>query len=856
YRESAIRQLRSIVEDNGGSFIEQKGRVEIKISSNVLARQFYNAMIEARGIHELDITLKWDATMDDLRVLSNAVSKANVIHLIVDGVHYKSPALDVINRNQRYDPILQLASNSRVQSMQLRGFDDFFSRISKASLVSAPKFRVLTMDLGITPKDKAVKSFNDFLQQCPSLTTLQINLHHQYSITRATSDVFNKLQLIKSLNIDRGELSINASVSKGKIQDIDMTVKQLNGLSSDDLKFVKENHLKRLAIYHTPLEEDKLTNLFRCTPVLCRLQIGYNDQRRFSAPILGVELQEIINMIAPETRSKLESLSIDYKRLSLTASFSQGQIQELTMKIGGVDDLSVDDIKFIQRGFTRLVIEHIHREDGNRLVDILRHSRLEGPCLANVATLDMKLQDLVNPITAETLDRNKSFFLNCQRLTLTASLSQCETKDMSMTIAQLGALTSDDLIFIRQGEITWMMIETIPQESDGDRLADILRHSPALQQFHIRFKEEPDLCNTTAPELKLQDLMKIATMDSLSKLESLSLDCGRFTLTGSISQGKIHQMTMTIERLHDLTSGDLIFFQQGYFSRLAIRHTPRESDEDQLVDILHSIPRLSHLEIGCKPERILAITNFMITTREKIVQERGSSYLCSVELMEENLVPFDIFGECDYNNTYIQSHLSFTEDSNSFDMRTWIRLRDNMSITDNDPVNDFIRQYGWSIVLFDEDETKNSTFAAILDDIPTTRDSQLENLLISLKLIQPHGPPRIFVQITMTLSSCKRERADDEEHHPHRRRNTADSSSELEIPSPTSSSSPDQSRSTVTSLHLSSSVHSTPVEIWEIIGHKSLPSELSNLAQLCKELYVAAAEQAVWENWSEESVEM
>ncbi|KAF9943660.1 hypothetical protein BGZ65_000524, partial [Modicella reniformis] len=46
----------------------------------------------------------------------------------------------------------------------------------------------------------------------------------------------------------------------------------------------------------------------------------------------------------------------------------------------------------------------------------------------------------------------------------------------------------------------------------------------------------------------------------------------------------------------------------------------------------------------------------------------------------------------------------------------------------SNPVNDFIRQYGWSIVLFDEDLTKNSTFAAILDDIPTTRDSQLESL--------------------------------------------------------------------------------------------------------------------------------
>ncbi|KAG0000713.1 hypothetical protein BGZ65_004127 [Modicella reniformis] len=75
YQESAIQQLREIVEENGGRFMEEKGRVEFKISSNVLAREFYNTMIEARKIQELDITLEWDATTDDdLQVLSNVIT--------------------------------------------------------------------------------------------------------------------------------------------------------------------------------------------------------------------------------------------------------------------------------------------------------------------------------------------------------------------------------------------------------------------------------------------------------------------------------------------------------------------------------------------------------------------------------------------------------------------------------------------------------------------------------------------------------------------------------------------------------------------------------------------------------------
>ncbi|KAF9955768.1 hypothetical protein BGZ65_003189, partial [Modicella reniformis] len=619
YRESAIRQFRDIVQVNGGRFIEEKGRVEIKMSSNILAKQFYDAMIKARGVQELDITLEWDATMDDFRALSKAVTKANVIDLTIVGIHFKSPVLDVVNRGRRYDPILQLASNSRVQSLRLEGFDDFFTRISKSSLISAPKFRVFSMDLKATVKDKVFKSLNRFLGHCSSLATLEVRLDQEYPITMVASNILSKTHMIESLKISRGELFISAVVSNGMIDTVELAIEQLDDLHSNDLKFIKKDNLKRLTIYHNPLEADKLADLLRLTPVLSHLQIGYKDERRFSAPIVGIEVQDIIKMTAPETLSKFESLSIDYKRLSLTASFYQGQIQEMTIKIGRVDDLRFDDISFIQRSdFTQLVIEHTHKADDDRLGVILRHSpvlsylhisRLEGPCLVKATTLDMKLQDIVNPITAETLDRNQSFFLNCRRLTLTASLSQGETQGMTMTIARLGDLTSDDLIFIRQGQITWMVIETIPRDSDGYHLDDILRHSPALRQFHIGFKVDHGLTIDTVPELKLQDLVKKATADSLSNLESLSIGYGRFTLTGKISQGKTQNMTMPIERLGSLTSDDL---RQCQITWMAIETIPQESDVSRVADILRHGPILQQFHIRFMEERDLTI----ITTPE------------------------------------------------------------------------------------------------------------------------------------------------------------------------------------------------------------------------------------------------
>ncbi|KAF9986743.1 hypothetical protein BGZ65_006445 [Modicella reniformis] len=955
-----IERLRDIVEANNGKYVEETGRIEINIGSNIMAKPFYDAMAEAHVVQELAITLKWNATMDDFQDLYNAVTKANIINLMVDGTHFKSPALNFTNRYRRFEPILQLASNTRVQSLQLKGFN-FFSHISKSSLTSAPKLRVFSTDLKAKAKDKVLKVLNNFLEHCSSLVTLELRLDQKYSITMVSSDILCRLHKLESLRIGREGLCFSAGVSNGKIEDVDLTIEWLDGLSSDDLKFIKENHLKRLAIHRTPLCADKLSNLFLCTPVLSHLQIGYKDQRFLTAPVLGIGLQDLFKMTKSETLDKLELLSIDCAKLSLTAIVSQGRNQEMTMTFDRLNDLSSDDIEFIQRGdFTRLAITYAKRADGDRITGILRcnpvHSHVQighqqGRHLMIATTLN-KLQDLVEMSTTETLDRDESFSIECRRLTLTASSSQGKARDMTMIIERLHDLTSDDLIFIQQGHFTQMAIETTPQESDVDRLADILRHSSALKILQIRAKKERGPAGTAAPELKFRDLVKMATVDSLINLESLSIDdvrlslkatvlqgriqeitmifnddlcfdaiefiivqcqfnrlaikhtqngaedqlsailrrspvinhfhikrqgepyrtiattadkellellelvkmatsgslykpgsfsinCERLTLTANFSQGEIQDMTITIEQLVDLTSDDLKFIHQGHIarlvivivdnpqwanscrltnmlrnnpeikhieigckeenqpsingilkfqdlarmvtpsthfkleslkiscgrlfidarfskgmiqnmdmtivrlsdlnthyrsfihkdhlSRLAIRCGPHMADENQLSDILRHSSRLRHLRIGYKPERFLAITNLVLSTREKVLEERGSSCLHTIKLMEENLTPFDVFGECSVYQTYIQSVLTFTEDSNSYHMRTWIRLRDGMCITDEDPVNDFVHQYGWSIVFFDEGLTCNNVFAAILDSIGP-KVSQLETL--------------------------------------------------------------------------------------------------------------------------------
>ncbi|KAG0002891.1 hypothetical protein BGZ65_002230 [Modicella reniformis] len=325
YGESAIRKLRDIVEVNGGRFIEEEGRINIRITSNVLARQFYDAMVKARGIRELDIILGWDAAMDDLRGLSNAVSKANVIHLTIDGSHFKSPALDVVNRSRRYDPILQLASNSRVQSLHIKGFDDFFSRISKSSLASAPKFRVFKMDSGIPLKEKAAKSFNGFLEYCPSLTTLKLNFDDQYSITKATSDILSKHYQLKLLKFNCGVFSVSTSVSNGKIQGMDMTMERLGDPNSDVFKLIQQGYITRLKIANIPQKtyRDRLTDILSCNSRLVWLEIGYMEEWYLACrDPLEMKFQDLVMVATSGTLREIESIKINCGRQSIGSRFS------------------------------------------------------------------------------------------------------------------------------------------------------------------------------------------------------------------------------------------------------------------------------------------------------------------------------------------------------------------------------------------------------------------------------------------------------------------------------------------------------------------------------------------------------
>ncbi|KAF9362603.1 hypothetical protein BGX34_005843 [Mortierella sp. NVP85] len=280
-QETVIQQLRDTVNANNGKYEEEIGKIQIQISSNFLAKQFYAALTKTCGVQELEITMEWDAAMDELRGLSKAVIKANIVRLVVDGSHLKGSAVDVFNRHRRFEPLIEIPSKSRVQSFYLKGFDDFFSRINNPSLASAPRLRMFSMDWNVPCKDKALKSFDSFLGHCPSLAILEFNYQKQHPMTGTVGDILGKLRKLELLKIHRGNFLFTARVSGGKIQNMAMTIRRLRNLGMDDLKFIQQGHLTQLAIEYTPrdVDDDQLVEILRHNPRLNHLRLGCQEAR-------------------------------------------------------------------------------------------------------------------------------------------------------------------------------------------------------------------------------------------------------------------------------------------------------------------------------------------------------------------------------------------------------------------------------------------------------------------------------------------------------------------------------------------------------------------------------------------------
>ncbi|KAF8930010.1 hypothetical protein BGZ58_008532 [Dissophora ornata] len=386
YRESSTLQLRDLVSANSGTFIEEKGRIEVKLATGIRAMQFYDVMTKARGIQELAITLQWDVTLDDLRTLAAAVNKANVVYLIVDGSSFKGgPALDLINRGRRFDPILELMSNARIQCIKLHNFEEFCLRVGSSSIVMAPQLRLLSIGLSVSLYEKTAQLVTEKMDHFKALETLAI--------------------------ICNGR-SITVRFSRGKVHAMAMSVHALVDLSEDELKYCAMGRLRKLEVSNTPAEADegRLAAILQQNLGLEEIVVGCDVER----------LPAIIRLIT-STREQLVSQGRTVALRQLEVVKSRGISQADLGKNENVKTVVIFD-GFSSALSISSVIDLSGSNDSNcltRVSELFRDYAWTAERLITNSTFDDRLAGVLDEVTAEKGSRLKYLELFPKLMTYT-----------------------------------------------------------------------------------------------------------------------------------------------------------------------------------------------------------------------------------------------------------------------------------------------------------------------------------------------------------------------------------------------------------------------------------------------------
>ncbi|KAG0311737.1 hypothetical protein BGZ99_009948, partial [Dissophora globulifera] len=275
YRQISMQRLKDVVKSNHGGFKHKESSIFIVLKTNTLAKQFYDALVKSHGVRILNITLAWDASMNDLQTLVSAVNQANISKITIFGEHFNGPTLDFVNNSRRYDPIIQLMCNSRIHSMTLRYFKTFTQHIRSLSIQTTSQLKELYLDVGPFLADKSSRSlFKKLLRYCPSLTVLKmygVDLSKGFGILESKTFAFRNMVV---MTLIKPGSQLDVRLLHDKILSVRMSVDDPAYLSVDEKALVVKGTLTELSIKNNaPSTEPELSDLLRNNQALAKLRL-------------------------------------------------------------------------------------------------------------------------------------------------------------------------------------------------------------------------------------------------------------------------------------------------------------------------------------------------------------------------------------------------------------------------------------------------------------------------------------------------------------------------------------------------------------------------------------------------------
>ncbi|KAF9945370.1 hypothetical protein BGZ65_010837, partial [Modicella reniformis] len=128
-----------------------------------------------------------------------------------------------------------------------------------------------------------------------SPTVLELKLDCDGSINNPTAGIVPiNLNSFNSLSLDFERHSMTSVISQGEVKDVNMKIVRLGDLSLDDFEFIKQCHIVRLEIQHTPqqADEDRLVSILQHIRKLKELHIKCLDERSLSIIDLVISTRE------------------------------------------------------------------------------------------------------------------------------------------------------------------------------------------------------------------------------------------------------------------------------------------------------------------------------------------------------------------------------------------------------------------------------------------------------------------------------------------------------------------------------------------------------------------------------------
>ncbi|KAF9292439.1 hypothetical protein BGZ88_006386 [Linnemannia elongata] len=171
YRASVLKEFRNNVAANNGEYDDRLGRVTIRLTSTLLAQQFYSILSNTRFVQEMFISLAWDTSMDDFRMLKDAIQQSIIYRLDINGCGFSGSNFDIVNRGRRWEPILQMMGNGKLGIITVRNMPGFLLRSGK--MPATLQIRVLDMSEQLILMEEFSK-LRKLLLAAPNLSELSL----------------------------------------------------------------------------------------------------------------------------------------------------------------------------------------------------------------------------------------------------------------------------------------------------------------------------------------------------------------------------------------------------------------------------------------------------------------------------------------------------------------------------------------------------------------------------------------------------------------------------------------------------------------------------------------------------------